>query len=225
MMPGFTPIPSGSLGPSVSFGTNKSRTSASSVYTFSDCDIGVADTTRVVVIGISQYRYDTSAALSSVTIGGSSATVIAKGARQIAGGSGSFIYSSIAYRAIPTGTTADVVVSLGNNANVCAIGVWSIYDVKNSSPILYKTAEGPTSASLDENVIVGDVGIAISTSGYGTLTRWTGATERFDILPDSVYQIGVSGADLSATVSASPRTITATQSGGLQIVGSVAIWR
>jgi hypothetical protein len=179
-----------------------------------------------VVVGVSHYRYDTTAALSSVTIGGVAATVVAARAQFIAGGSGSYLYSAIAYRVVPAGTTANVVVSMAAAANMCGIGVWSIYNTANSTPVVSDYSGSTTTSSLDQNVLAGDVGVAVAASGYVSTTSWVGATERYDRSVLSAHgAIEVSGADFMALVSASPRVISATQSGGSAIIGSIAVWR
>jgi len=161
-----------------------------------------------------------------VTIGGTTATVIAKGSWYISGGTGSYLYSALAYLVVPAGNTTTVIVKTLANANMCGIGIWSIYNTQNSYPTVYGTSGDTTTAVLSENVVAGDVGVAMATSGYNTTTSWVGSTERFDVSIDSSHgKIGSSGSDFNALSTASPRTITATQSSGSQILGSVAIWR
>src|SRR3990167_1616167 len=89
------------------------------IYTFSAQAIGVASADRIVIVGISTRAGATS--IDSVTIGGISASEVVFSGH----GTGSGIVT-LYQAAVPTETTADIVVNLNVTANRCGIVVWRL---------------------------------------------------------------------------------------------------
>ncbi|MFG1321233.1 hypothetical protein [Xanthobacter autotrophicus] len=89
-----------------------------STYTFTGCDIGVADASREVFVVISNICA-AATAISSVTIGGVAASV---GTSYYV--SGVLALVSVAWATVPAGTTGNVVVTLNGSAQNCAIAVY-----------------------------------------------------------------------------------------------------
>jgi hypothetical protein len=98
-------------------------------HTVTLCDIGSADSTRVVVVGISATQGSTTSTttLSSATVAGLTGTVAIQsaGAKSIAG---QF------YCAVPTGTTATITATFTHSHTACAFHVYALYDLSSSSP-------------------------------------------------------------------------------------------
>lgn len=164
-------------------------------YTFSAQAIGTAATSRRVVVAIS-WRYSSPApAISSVTIGGVSATVHAS----VMTGDGGSNAVAIASAVVPTGTSADVVVTFASTSTRCGIGVWTL---PNGGSYTGQSAgaQGNTNLSVDVTTVAGQgVIAAVMSLGSSTATStWTGADERYDaaIEGTNIYH---SGADRSAT--------------------------
>lgn len=100
-------------------GTNNSVVAGTS-FTFTSQGIGTADATRVVAVGIAHGI--NALTVTSVTIGGNAATQ-ATGA---AVNSGAGASTDIWYLAVPSGTTADIVVNISASQTRCAIDVYRV---------------------------------------------------------------------------------------------------
>lgn len=93
------------------------------VYTFSAVNIGGADPNRIVVVGLS-VAYSTGRSIASITIGGVAATVIAaRVGNPLA--SINTITTVLCEAVVPSGTTADVVVTMSGTCQGMAIAVWA----------------------------------------------------------------------------------------------------
>lgn len=163
------------LPPSYSFINSYSSTTDQTVYTFSSCDIGTAQSTRNVVITITA-RSSSVRSISSVTIGGVTATQAA----YISANSNATI-AAIYVASIPTGTTADVVVTFSGGMVRCLIGVYALYNLNSSSTVNYGTSSdrGVTWYLTD----VKPKDIIISTSLYQSNSytcTWTGVNKDFE---------------------------------------------
>ena len=157
-------------------------------YTFLAQAIGAASATRRVVVPV---LTNSARAVVSVTIGGVAATI---DKAFNAAGVGTVAFASAV---VPTGTTADVVVTLDGVGLGCGIGVWSLS--KGAATGQFAQSTGADPVPLTVTTLAGDFVIAYSfTTGVGTaLFVWTGATERFEI---DVYSSTTthSGADVVA---------------------------
>lgn len=184
--------------PTVSYRTAAQDGTGQTTYTFSAQDIGAAASDRYVVVGIAARGQ---ASISSVTIGGVSATKIKEqGNTDVAG-----LYIA----AVPSGTTGDVVVTLPGAGLRAAIGVWALYGLSGSgaAETTASSTSDPATLSLttSPNAIV--IGLAYNDSALSF--SWVGLTENFDtaIAASNAY----SGASVSASGGA--LTITATMGG------------
>jgi hypothetical protein len=90
-------------------------------YTFTGCDFGAADASRevFVVIGWAQGANRT---LNSVTIGGVAATLGSAANYSTAAG------TRLAFAAVPTGATGDVVCTFSGGITGCCIAVYRVTD-------------------------------------------------------------------------------------------------
>jgi hypothetical protein len=138
------------------------------IYTFSAQPIGTAAEGRRVVVGIGTNSTRT---VSSVTIGGVSASI---DATHFVSGDGRV---AIASAVVPTGTTADVVVTLDSGALGCGIGVWTL---TGGAPTGHVDSGGGDPIGLDVSTAAGDVVIAYVAGIANQVFTWTGATERFE---------------------------------------------
>lgn len=115
-----------------------------SAQTFSSVPFGAADSTRNVLVLVSWVRASgTAAAVSSVTIGGVTATAIVAPAPTTVLGFG--IYMA----AVPSGTSGNVVVNFAST-NVAEVSVvsFSLYHLSSTSPSSTNSAAGAASMSL-----------------------------------------------------------------------------
>ena len=178
-----------------------------SSYTFSAVGIGAASSTRRVVVAVAT-RNGAGNANPTITIGGVAATndvTLAVDSNQQA--------CTIASAVVPTGTTADIVVTLTATTGRCGVLVWTLSGGSPTGQTATGSVVTPALGGVTLNVStqVGDVVIgALGTrndSGGGV--TWGGATERFDANVEGVFYH--SGADTVAagattTLTTSPTT-------------------
>lgn len=149
-----------------------------SAYSFTGVDLGVADPSRVAIVGISVRTTGPVPVFSNVTIGGIAASLAAT---EVAA---SHCRVSLYYAAVPTGTTATVAFDVTNAAFNAAIATWSAYNLTAPTPAAWSTSISDP-GSLDMTLTQGDVVTAFAVSrddtpGSPIVHHWTGLTERMD---------------------------------------------
>jgi hypothetical protein len=187
--------------PEVEYITNVSSTSNLTTYTFNSTSIGSAATDRYVVIGASGSSGTTSG-ISSITVNGNNATELV----QV---SGSTVAAGLFIAAVPTGTTANIVVTFGGGKERCDVGVWKVTKLNSATP--YDTASLGSGLSVNTGSVNIDTrvgGILLSYVHRGGVnsgtTTWTGATENYDTTLESRI---ISGASLNNTPTETNRLI------------------
>lgn len=158
---------------------------AENPHTFSAQGIGAASSDRRVIVGFSWFGAQT---LSSATIGGVSAAITVQGATASGGG-------AIIIATVPTGTTADIVLTMSGAVARWGITVWSAVGMSTNTA----TDTGSSSADPGTDTLVSVAGgflICAAGSqhiaGAGSVS-WANATERTDVDIDA--NLLFSGAD------------------------------
>jgi hypothetical protein len=178
-------------------------------YTFTGRAIGAAAASRRVVVAVTTNSTRT---VNAVTIGGVAATIDATHA---VGGAARLAYASAV---VPTGATADVVVTLDAAGLGCDIVIWAL---GTSSFVASATSGSVDPLSMAVDTQTGDAVLAtVFESGVSAATfAWTGATERVDRDAYSVTT-HLSAADVAAagvsTVIAADAS-SGTNQGGLAV--------
>lgn len=183
---------------------NAKDTNALTTYTFSSQSFGPADSTRQITVAIWMFAGG-AASVSSVTIGGVSATLITSALPVT--NVGVYLYKA----AVPTGTSGSVVVTFSTTIATCAI---SVYSVLNANTTVSATATDTTlsgndlSASLAIPAHGGAIACAqgITTGSFDV--TWANITERYDTQGGATTN-GFSSASKEVNVAETP-TITAT---------------
>lgn len=174
--------------PTASFVASAQDTTNTTVHTFTNLSIGAADSTRYVYIAVHMIG----AAPTSVTIGGTAGTLVACQA-------GSTARVCFYYRAIPTGTTATVVVTHAANINNVGVASWRVINLNSPTPTA-SNFSASTPASYSVTPSAGGVIIAGSTAYISSSTvitnTWTGVTEQYDVR----YLNATDGAQMSGAV-------------------------
>ena len=222
MIPGTFAIIGGGSGKTADFvASRSSENNGLTTYTFADVPLGYYDPTRIIVLSVHWYRYDTSASITSATVGGSSTTSRASTSRLVYGGSGSYVYCDLR-TAAPTGATGNISLSFNRGLNYgCVIGVWALYNVGSATPVATNVAN--TSGLFTLSAQPNDLVVAAATSVYyGTNTTWTNATENFDVINTSLMLS--SGAQREALVAGDP-AISFTMNSDSTPVGVAGVWR
>lgn len=196
---------------SVTYTDSEYQDSASTVYTFTGKAIGTAGGHRVIVVGVAGAS-TTSRTISSVTVGGIAATQIV-----FAEDLGNSLYTpaGLFIARVPTGTTANVVVTWSGGQSRCGVGVWAVYNLDSIA------ATGTNSSLVSPsslNLTIPPGGVAIGMfSGYDNNSfsahTWVGLTKNFDLATVATNQVGDSGASLASAAGAVNLTITCTMNG------------
>ena len=164
------------------------------VFTFAAEAIGAAAADRRVhvLIGAS----GNVGTITTVTIGGISANITAQAQDGAA-------KAGIATALVPTGTTADVVVTLSDTQGRCHIGVFSSTGLSSNTPLDTGTSTADpatdTLTSAPGGFCLG-LGVSVAT----TTVAWTGITEQYDVQVEAtITASGASAATTGASVSPS----------------------
>jgi hypothetical protein len=184
--------------PSFEWQTGPAIVTDLTTYNFSTIAIGDAAPSRKVVVGIMSLTASGAASLTSITVGGVTASI------EVASATGGREFAAIAIAAVPTGTTADIDVVFGDTMRRCILSVWATYDLKSSTAVdTAISAADPAALSVNtqnDGLIFG-VGYN-NTSSTGV---WSGLTERFDVVSEGAQ---VTTADDIAASPETPRSIS-----------------
>jgi hypothetical protein len=208
----------GPFGPSYLFNEARFSNTHSSTFAFSAVDFNSDSPDRLVIVAVHWYKYDTTAGISTISVGGVPATLVRASSRLV--GAGSYIYSSL-YRVQPSGSSGTINLQFSSGVEAgCSVATWSAYNL--SSIIPATSAGGIPSQSVATQT--GDVVIACATGLTFLNSTWTGVTEDYD-------QFNVSGSGLSRTGAATVATTTGSLSVGVSAADSgpmtmvAAVWR
>ncbi len=210
--------------PTRSFQATTFNGTAQTTYTFASQNIGSASANRYVIVAVALY-YGPARTISSVTVGGVAATVIPNGVTV----SNTFTYRMAFYiAAVPTGTTASVVVTASGACDACAISVWSAYDLNSATAVDSDNDTGGPSPLSAPSVNTSADGFLLAAGTYvrntGTAAfGWTNATERSDV--SSSFSGATAGnsaadADTNGAGVAVSATIAGTIDAGVLVVAS-----
>ena len=151
--------------------------------------------------------------ISSVTVGGITATSVI----QISNNNGTFFQRSAIYVAVvPTGTTADIVVTWSAGQLCTGIATWAAYDLRRG---VADTTATSTASTGTASISVPGGGFAIlylgsTTNAAARTYTWTNGTERFDqTIEGGVIQTGADNthqATSATTYTATPNAASDT---------------
>lgn len=159
-------------------------TSQASSYTFSAQAISTAGSTRDVVGAFTVFNDGTRTGVAtSCTLGGVSATLDVS----ITSDANTAVY--IYRAAVPTGTTADIVINFDANVILCSCGVYAMYDAGD----VHDTDSAAASATnpITNTLTIPAGGGCISAAGHnddpGRTSAWTNLTEDYDSVLSTYY--------------------------------------
>jgi hypothetical protein len=189
-------------------------TAAGTTYTFTAVNIGTAATGRRVLVAMVGSDNGVSMAISSVTIGGNPATIVAQSTINVSTNQAAF-----ACLQVDTGTTADIVVTCdADGSNNMQIQVYALYGLSSSTPndtyIENGTTATVTGGTIDcpaGGAIFGVVGWR--DVGVATSTTWTLTTEVSDAYYDGVISYSHAYQSFPSAQTGLSVTATASQSG------------
>ena len=141
------------------------------IYTFSAVAIGAAAADRVVVVAA---HSEEGGELVSMTVGGIPATVAISAGEDAE-------FAVVAYAAVPTGTTVDIVVTWTSQARRSMVGAWRLTGA-NATPTATdsSTSTPSTGESLSVNIPANAAAVAAHTSNQSRPgLNWVGAVGRY----------------------------------------------
>ena len=185
----IVPPAASSVAPSYSYRGFTADTANLSTYTFSSHDIGTAAASRRVVV--CAYGVGGSASSATCTVGGISATALVTATLQFYSPGYIFIAE------VPTGTTADIVVTFSAGAVACGVAVYAVYDLTSSSAV----DTGSGTGSFNDTLTSVNPGVAIGCSllNSAAASTWTNLTEDHDTVVETNSQMSSAAALTSAT--------------------------
>jgi hypothetical protein len=196
--------------------------SNSFTYTFNGRAIGTASSDRIVAVcAMINARSTEPYSVSGVTINGSAAT--------LAVNSSLGRNSAIFYRLVPTGTTANIVVTLSGSGTPgrCVAGIFSVKGYTNATPEVVGSAYSDTnvaSLSVPINVSSGAAAIAccyVGNNGTSGATWTSPMVEAFDTPIESTTFTAASASSLPRGTT----TVEITPPISIDMSMSVAVWR
>jgi hypothetical protein len=169
-------------------------TGATTSHTLSGAAIGSAEAGRIIVVGAGSYGQQ-DRTITGVTVGGVSAVSVAGYTT-----SPSFPFITELFTAVvPTGTTADIVVTWSGINYVCAFGVWAVYGASSTVHDTIATTGDPDPMTGTIDCPAGGAIVGWAYSGGANCTHtWVGVTESFDNNP-SASQNHTGASDAFAT--------------------------
>lgn len=182
---------------SLAFTSNLEEAAAGTTVTYPSMAIGAPHARRIVVVAIGA-RMTTANTISSVTIAGIPATLVEGTVAQNGGTNGA--NSAIYQASVPTGTTADIVVTYGAATSRTGIAVYRLVTINVTATSADQRQTGTTvNGSL--TVVQGGAGLVFTylTSSSAAVT-WSGATQDYTAVSGGSSR--VSSASVLATSAA-----------------------
>ena len=195
--------------PLATYITSVADTADATGYTFTGQSLGTAAADREVVVAVQSRTGGTSITVSSLTVGGISATLEVRTANTASG----YTLIEIWRAPVPTGTTGDVVVNFtGGTALRCAIDIYKL--TGRSSTFATSSTGASNGGTLSLNVAANGAVIAAAASASATSAfTWTGVTERYDAATGGeAFRTSTASAD--GLTAATPRTVSFPNPGG-----------
>lgn len=198
--------------------SNASDTTTQTTFTFSSVGLGAAASDRYIIVSVAARKAGTGGTISSVTVGGETATIITQITNS--GDSNSHV-AGLAIAHVTSGTTGDIVVTMNTDHLRMAIGVWRAVSLSSPTPHDYgsSTATNPT---YDIDVLAGGFVVGMASTSNTSTFSWTGIDEDFDTSPHTF--LAHSGAHTIFDTEQTNLTVTATPSTSANPAGVFASW-
>ena len=186
---------------------NAVSTSDLTTYTFSSQALGAAHSNRKILVGIVATDAGNDTVVSSVTVGGVSASLETDGsttARAINISDGNSHVAEFWIASVPTGTTGDVVVTMSEASTNCGIVVYRLLNAAIQSVVI------DVATTYSQSITVNGFGsiIGLIHLDNDTTCAWTNLTEDVDATIET-SQAAYSSASAKFPTGGS-KTITAT---------------
>lgn len=192
------------------FLSNGQITGNNTTYTFTSVDFGAASAKRYLIVAIVGRAGSTSATLSSVTIGGVTASVIGT-----ALGNGTTNQLALYGALVPSGTSGDIVAVFSAARNFAAYGLWALTQYESTAPVAtYADTDSTMSGAI--SIKGGGFAVGAACTDDETSYTWTGLSENFDTTIQS--NLTFTGASvLRRGLQTASVTVTASQAAGTDL--------
>lgn len=190
-------------------------------FTQPAADIGAADADRRVVVALSFFATANGDGVSGVTIGGVTATKL-DGAAQF---NLAYMGAEVWAASVPTGTTADIVVSFSGVVSDLALNVYRLIKASSFNTFATVPVTGNSStAIMDINTKVNGAALYVMQNINGTAsTPPTGFTETYDV-DINTNEWAASGFITGIAAEETPRTVRSTFSAATRYAALAVSW-
>jgi len=172
--------------------------------TFSSQAIGDAAADRLIVVAVAFTHDYNSSANNSLTVGGVSATKIV-GDFDSPGSLSQDVAIWVA--AVPSGTTADIVVGNNRTSGDKLGAIIGVYRLTGASATAVDTSSGNSTDPISLNLDVGAEGLIVAAMGTrDSEVSWSGVAERGQV--EGYSDAGISVADYFSSGSEAPRSVS-----------------
>lgn len=179
--------------------------------------LGPEDPSRVLVIAMGvRGSGGASRDFSSIAIGGSNFTID----RTAGSVSNPTVVARLAY---PTGTSANIDVTLSGSINRAGVAVYALYNLRGDAPVVNSASGSASSGSVGVNVVANGIAVFAACSANTGAMSWTGPTEDYDVSAASVHRF--SSASLQPSSAQTPLTGSVTFGGSASYSMSAAAYR
>jgi hypothetical protein len=207
----------GTIKPVCSFLYGDSSSQSLTTYTYTAVPFGSARSDRIIVVSIVASN-SASRSVSSVTIGGVSATLVSS-SNSAAG----LIFTATYYAVVPTGTSGTVSVVFSGATRDVGVGVYSIVDASSSTPLSGGTYSNSSSNSGSitlstsaDAVIIGGVIVGTAVTAF----TWSGVSSDFQS-----FAITRGRGFASGTANTSSTTVSVNSNSTSALYITAASWR
>jgi hypothetical protein len=191
---------------------------SASPYTITGAAIGTADANRLVIVGLCGFKSLLGDQITAVTIGGISAKRIAL----VNGGVGSvgvYPFADLWWANVPTGTTANIVITYADTGMGLLTEVYAGYGINTTNPSWDAAFNVAQSGSVSATINMPDDSASMGAAYTGlnsvpTTSSWTNLTEDSDVSADPGVGVAVSGGAASR--------IDATSAGNVAVSANAA---
>lgn len=202
--------------PTLTYVTSTTNTVDGTSFTFSSHSIGTAAAGRLVVVAVGCRHPGGGTTITGVTFNGSGGTSVAASTSSV---NPTAIFAST----IASGTTANIVVSVGSSCGTCVISVYTITGLNSANANDTLTdVSGSADPTGTIDILQGGVLIATASSQNSTTATWTGVTENYDAQTESRTFTAGSASGLAAETN---RTVTCAFASDANNSMSAAAWR
>ena len=194
-----------------------SSTADTNSYTFAGQNLGTASADRCIVVEVASRRAAaTVTTVSTLTVAGSSASILKQLSVEEAGAASVFAIAAVPLAA---GTSVDVVVTFSASMTRARIAVSTLTGAADCTTVSDSDESEATDPSVALDIPANGSAVAICGLSDATATStWTGLTERHDAVVESLFSVSGASDDFVSqqtglTITCNPNVTTSGEGG------------